>query len=333
MEIHLLNPVDVNVNSSDLSLPIDGVAIRASMAFAWPDMERGLYAPYFTQNLNLIENAGKKISVCVMPSALTPGKPGVSPWVFDTAHGNCLAFPYTNKSGAACRIPLPWGNNWTAIWSFFVISLASLLKERSIYSIKICGINSDTEEKTLPRGDLNTYLRLTSFGYSPQAVIDAFKTFSGLYAKNFGCLLVDQSVPLAFPLGVNPYTDNSPTQAIRNWASTTYGNDYIVQNNGCNAHWVYPFAKSVQAVWPITNDPAYHMNIGIPDTEQNIAYRWAKKLRDFNNNIQKLLWVEVYPGDLRNTKLVVPNVDVDTGKPPVWGNPGDSIWNLLRSLL
>jgi hypothetical protein len=305
--VYALGMPDKPTPSAIYSNPaVDGIAIRAT----WDYIEtgNGVYNwSYLDSEVNAAINAGKKMSLSVVPGINTPS------WVFAAG---AQSFSYSNgSSGATQKIPVPWDSVYLAKWEGFIQALGKRYSSKpGLMSVKITGINADTGEIYLPISATDTR-HWQAAGYTPDKVMGAWQAIVDTWVQAFpGKQVTMMQIPQGFPT-----IDNNGEIYSNQWGAdvqivntmidygiSAYGSLFSLQNNGLSDQWISgqvvnlapALTTGYQMFWWVTGDNQYKMNGGTPVgivAELQNAVNLA-----LSNHAQ---YLEFYTTDLTNPAL------------------------------
>jgi hypothetical protein len=299
---------------------VDGVSLRTY----WNSVETadGVYNwGYLDQQIAAAGAAGKKISLSVKAGVNTPS------WVY-TAGARSFTF-IDNTSPLPQTIPVPWDPVFQAKWQAFVAAFgARYTANPSVAQVKITGINTGTNETSLPhsRGatasngtatwvTTNDVLDWQLIGYTRTRLEQAWKQIADTFARAFpGQQIDDVGQPNAFPTidgSGNVFSspsggDEKAVKDIINLGITSYGSQFVVQNNGLSDYFIdadvtakaSQLTTGYQMLWWVTNDTTYKMNKGTPiDAHTELQTAVNKGLAGGAQ------FLEIYETDIENPTL------------------------------
>jgi hypothetical protein len=249
---------------------VDGVVIRAS----WNKVETGdgvFDWSYLSGQVAAAVAAGKQVALRITPGVNTPS------WVYSAG---AQAFTYT-EGGKSLRIPVPWDSVNLAKWEGFILAMGKQFSGQvGLAEVSMTGLNSDTGETFLPDTHADT-LRWQSIGYTRVEVESAWKSIATTWAQAFpqqqlGLIMVPGGFPTIDNYG-NTFsnaqgTDLQVTNDLIQYGISTYGSQFLVQNNGLSDLWISPQVTAVanqvttgyEMFWWVTGDSGYKMNGGTP---------------------------------------------------------------------
>lgn len=317
---------------------IDGIALRYFWNVIEPGEGQFNWAPI---DAELAQAAAhhKLVSLGVTPGAFTPD------WVYRDGAAQ-FSFLWDKPWGpppcSRVKIPLPWDPTYLSKWLNFVREMGQRYgKNSALVSVKIEGINAQTEELMLPHwrpGQKNAsklvdcqpgddVSQWQSVGYTAAKIKDTWRTIARGYAEAFpNQALVLQTGPWGTPPiddtgGLIPKRDTNTQLAP---AVIAIGNElamsrFVVQNNGLQANWEWPQLRQVagnanvafQMAWRVTDDSSCRMNHFERPCDPHTMLQLA-----MNRGIDAgAIYLEIYTVDLSNTRLddVIANAHLRIG--------------------
>jgi len=305
--IYAVGATNGAINRQVLANPyVDGIALHYSWATIEP--QDGVF------NWKLVDNqiaqakaAGKKVSLSVMAGYQSPAwlyAAGAErfEFVWDMAWGPPLCSVQT--------IPVPWDSIFLGRWVAFVQALGNRYGSNPTVShVKINGINSKTEEIFLPlsvNAPINSG-QCTSFndvadwqavGYTLTKVEAAWEQIADTYHNSFPQKpFAAQLVPGGFPpINSNgkvirgAIADYQVSADIISNGIADYGLQFIGQNNGLTAVWIWQELASVST----QIDTGYQM-VGVMGSNLGPAVTLAVQ--------SNAKFIEIYGTDILNPKL------------------------------
>ena len=305
---------------------VDGIALRYFWNALEPAEGEFNWAPIDAEIAQAVEHR-KLVSLGVTPGVFTPD------WVYRDGAAQ-FSFVWDKPWGpppcSKVRIPVPWDPVYLSKWLAFVRAMGQRYQGNpALVSIKIEGINAQTEELLLPHSrpgrpnagklvdcapndDIGEWLKI---GYTAAKIKETWRAIAR------ACLLAFPTQALvlqAGPWGTPPIDDagglipnrDSNTQLAPSIISI--GNEeirsrFVVQNNGLQANWDWPQLKHIageanigfQMAWRVTNDPTCRMNNFERPCDPHAMLQLA-----VNRGIDAgAIYLEIYIIDLLNPQL------------------------------
>jgi hypothetical protein len=267
-----LTPDGKPVASAILSNPlVAGVSLRA----IWPSVENseGVYNwAYLNQQIGLVENAGKKISLTI-----TSGGRNTPSWVF-AAGTRTFSFvdtnPYSLTYNQTLTIPLFWDPIFLEKKKSLIAELGQYFSDNdNIVLVNAHCVNTTSDDWQIPSTKIDVQ-NLKALGYTSEKLINACKEILDATMEAF------PNKPVVLPVGRSTNKlDPDPDYVARNvvdYAMTKYPGRFIVQKNALSADtpdpsiipvlgaWqiIYDNQPAVggQMLWAVTNDSTCRMN-------------------------------------------------------------------------
>jgi hypothetical protein len=305
---------------------VDGIALRYFWNAIEPSEHQFNWAPI---DAELAQAAAhhKLVSLGVTTGIFTPD------WVYGAGAAQ-FSFRWDKPWGpppcSTVRMPLPWDPIYLSKWLNFVREMGQRYgKNSALVSVKIEGINAQTEELLLPHshpGQKNASKLVNcqpgddvsewqSVGYTATKIKETWRAIARTYLEAFPTQAL---VLQAGPWGMPPIDDtgslipkrDSNTQlapeviAIGN---ELIGGRFVVQNNGLQANWDWPQLREVagsanvafQTAWRVTNDSSCRMNHFERPCDPHTMLELA-----VNRGIDDgAIYLELYTDDLLNPRL------------------------------
>ncbi len=305
---------------------IDGIALRYFWNALEPTEGQFNWAPIDAEIAQAVAHR-KLVSLGVTPGVFTPD------WVYRDGAAQ-FSFLWDKPWGPApcskVRIPVPWDTVYLAKWFVFVRAMGQRYQNNpALVSVKIEGVNAQTEELLLPhsrQGQASTNKLVDcapnddvsewhSLGYTAARVKETWRAIARAYLEAFPTqALVLQTGPWGTP----PIDDagrlipkrDSNTQlapSIISIGQEMIKSRFVVQNNGLQANWERPQLKQVaagaslgfQMAWRVTNDPSCRMNNFERPCDPHAMLQLA-----VNRGIDAgAIYLEIYIADLLNPRL------------------------------
>ncbi len=292
------NTEDKDLNSDAiLNNPnIDGLSIRLH----WDQIEpsEGNYDwSVFDDLIAKAKAAGKKAMLRVTAGAYTPG------WVYAAGAQKVTATDqnsYHSTYGQQMTMPVPWDNVYLQKWTEFIKAFGERYRnDSSVVAIQMTGPSDAAEMYLGGAGVDNNKTLWSSYGWSPDKLVNAWKETIDAYAAAFPGkqLIIDIS---------NPVTFDNPQQMVSDILSYGYqklGAGFSVQGNWLAAKTnpsfsLYQMVESYsskttvgfQMLWFVTNDPSNRMGGTLRQAIDKGLQAGAK-------------YMEIYSRDLNNSSL------------------------------
>ncbi len=299
------------VDSSMLTNPlVDGISIR----MFWSDVEpnEGVFVWSTLDSLiTQAANAGKVVSIRIMPGYSTPT------WVY-AAGAQRFNFIW-DQSGwgpsfcSTVSIPVPWDPVFLAKWSALVQAFgAHYSSNPAVVAVKITGVSTESEESNLPlyvnrpltngqtgctsNNDVANWLAI---GYTRTRAVNAWEQIAQMFQQAFpGMLMMDSMQPGGFPpidnngnliTGFNG-ADTIASQSIVNYAVSTFGTQYALQNDALTSTWNW----SYQAGFASQIETGYQTLAALGSSLSPALINVVNLGADY---------VELYEGDINNPAL------------------------------
>lgn len=256
--VYALNAVENgSIDSRVLANPdVYGIVLR----FGWTAVEpRDGVFDWSQLDSQLAQAAahGKKVSIGIFAGYGAPS------WLY-TEHAQQFKFVWDEQWGpppcSVQTIPVPWDPIFQARWSAFVRALGQRYDlNPTVTHVKLTGINYETEENSLPHSvkasinggqckSYNDVANWQSIGYTRTKVIDAWHEIAQAYHDFFPYKpFAAQLVPGGFPplddsgrIIPKQTVDYELTTDILNEGIIDYRNQFVGQNNGLTATWIWP---------------------------------------------------------------------------------------------
>ena len=253
--IYSLNGSKGTINSQILSNRyIDGIVLR----YAWNSLEPsdGVFNwATVDSQIAQVKAYGKKVSIGVLPGFESPS------WLYQE-HAQKFNFIWDkNRDVPICSvqtIPVPWDPVFVSKWKTFIQALGQRYNSNpTVANVKITGINSESEEHTLPLsvnapingGQCTSYNDVANWikiGYTRTKVEDAWQQFAQTFHLFFPAKSITaQLAPGAFPpIDQNGRlmagkADQQLTLDLLNRGIADYPSQFAGQNNGLSASWIW----------------------------------------------------------------------------------------------
>ena len=305
---------------------VDGIALR----YFWNELEPAEgqfnWAPIDAEIAQAVEHR-KLVSLGVTPGILTPD------WVYRDGAAQ-FSFMWDKPWGpppcSKVRIPVPWDPVYLSKWLAFVRAMGErYLQSPTLVSIKIEGIDAQTEELLLPhsrpgRGNAGKLVDCVpnddvgewqAIGYTAAKIKETWRAIARAYLEAFPTqALVLQTGPWGMPPiddagGLIPNHDSNTQLApsIISIGNAEIEGHFVVQNNGLQASWDWPQLKQIageanigfQMAWRVTNDPTCRMNNFERPCDPHTMLQLA-----VNRGIDAgAIYLEIYMVDLLNPQL------------------------------
>src|SRR6266481_684752 len=305
---------------------VDGIALRYFWNALEPSEGQFNWAPIDTEIAQANEH-GKLVSLGVTPGVFTPD------WVYREGAAQ-FSFLWDKLWGpppcSKVRMPVPWDPVYLSKWLAFVRAIGRrYYGNPALVSVKIEGINAQTEELLLPhsrpgQGNASRLVNCPpnddvgewqSLGYNSAKIKETWRTIARAYLEGFSTqALVLQTGPWGMPPiddagRLIPKRDSNTALApsIISIGNEEIKNRFVVQNNGLQANWEWPQLKQIagsakvafQMAWRVTDDSSCRMNHYQRPCDPHTMLQLA-----VNRGIESgAIYLEIYLADLLNPQL------------------------------
>jgi Beta-galactosidase len=246
-----------SIDTQVLSNPdVDGIVLR----FGWTAIEpRDGVFDWSQLDAQIAQAAayGKKVSIGIFAGYGTPS------WLY-VAGAQRFKFLWDQQWGpppcSVQTIPVPWDPIFVTRWVAFIRAFGQRYDlNPTVAHVKLTGINYETEEHSLPHsvkasinaGRCISYDDVTdwrSIGYTRTRVIDSWRQIADAYHDFFPHKpFAAQLVPGGFPpidddgkIIAGQAVDYQVSTDILSDGMTDFGVQFVGQNNGLSATWVWP---------------------------------------------------------------------------------------------
>lgn len=295
------------INSQVLANPyVDGIVLHYSWAAIEPRDGVFNWNPVDSQ-IAQAKARGKKVSLSVMAGYQSPS------WLYaEGAEGFQFVWdkPWGPPLCSVQKIPVPWDSIFLARWTAFVQAFGGRYSSNPTVShVKIAGINSYTHEIFLPHsvkvsvngGQCTTFNDVADWqaiGYTRTKVEAGWQQIADTYHLFFPNMkFAAQLLPAGFPpidangnLISGQTMDYQVSADILNNGIADYGLQFVGQNNGLSATWIWPTLVSVSG----QIYTGYQM-VGVMGSSLQAAVTLAVR--------SKAKFIEIYTTDILNPSL------------------------------
>lgn len=300
---------EIPVESLLTNESVAGISIRASWNSMEPE-EGAFNWSYIDTLLSNAENAGKKVSLTILPGVSTPE------WVYAKG-AQKFSFIYLNPehptSGEELYCPIPWDEVYLTSWRNFIEALAARYgKNPTVAWIRITGpMNTVSAEWNLQaKEEWDKYIG-TENEFSDEKLIVSIKKVTDWFAAAFPLK------PLSIAIARTKITDSPPflraATEVTNYGFSSYPAQFLIQMNGWKNNVPTPDIQvpdtelfkqyapltGAQMVWSATNDQYCRMNNRETPCDPYTSLAGAVELaKDY-----QLSFLEIYAEDIINADL------------------------------
>lgn len=285
---------------------VDGIVLQYSWAVIEPRDAVFNWKPVDSQ-IAQAEASGKKIALSVTAGYQSPS------WLYaEGAEGFQFVWDKPSWGPPPCSvqtIPVPWDPIFLARWTAFVQAFGARYGSNpAVSNVKVTGLNSKTSEISLPLSvnapinggqctSFNDVADWQAVGYTRTKVEAAWQQIANSYQasfpdKQFTAELVPGFPPIDDDGNIIPRAtaDYQVSADIISNGIADYGLQFVGQNNGLSATWIWPTLVSVSG----QIDTGYQM-VGVMGNNLQAAVTLAVQ--------SNAKFLEIYTTDILNPKL------------------------------